>query len=44
MMGGPLARKAKTSRDVWSMPAEHAFHLMLQTCKSCHAQFRVRTE
>ncbi|MFQ6242690.1 cytochrome c [Sinorhizobium meliloti] len=44
MMGGPLAREAKTDRDVWSMPAEHAFHLMLQTCTSCHAQFRVRTE
>lgn len=39
MMGGPLARKAKADRDVRSMPAEHAFHLMLQTCTSCHAQF-----
>ncbi|NRP74683.1 hypothetical protein ILFOPFJJ_05605 [Ensifer psoraleae] len=44
MMGGPLARKAQPDRDVRSMPAEHAFHLMLQTCTSCHAQFRVRPE
>ncbi|PDT81899.1 cytochrome C [Sinorhizobium sp. BJ1] len=44
MMGGPLARKAEADRDVSSMPAEHAFHLMLQTCTSCHAQFRVRAE
>ncbi|AAK65211.2 cytochrome c556 [Sinorhizobium meliloti] len=44
MIGGPLARKAKADRDVRSIPAEHAFHLMLQTCTSCHAQFRVRAE
>ena len=43
MTGGPLARKAGV-RDVSSMSAEHAFHLMLQTCTSCHAKFRVRAE
>ena len=43
MMGGPLARKAVV-RDISSMSAEHAFHLMLQTCTSCHARFRVRAE
>ncbi|MFC0808894.1 cytochrome c [Ensifer sp. P24N7] len=43
MMGGPLARKAGV-RDISSMSAEHAFHLMLQTCTSCHAKFRVRAE
>lgn len=44
MMGGPLARKADAVRDVASMPAEHAFHLMLQTCTSCHAKFRTKDE
>ncbi|MCA1443749.1 cytochrome c [Ensifer sp. IC4062] len=44
MMGGPLARKANADRDVRSMPAEHAFHLMLQTCTSCHAEFRARAD
>ncbi|MCA1370345.1 cytochrome c [Bradyrhizobium sp. BRP14] len=44
MMGGPLAKKADAVRDVASMPAEHAFHLMLQTCTSCHAKFRIKDE
>ncbi|WP_018237978.1 cytochrome c [Ensifer sp. BR816] len=44
MMGGPLARKPQAARDVASMPAEHAFHLMLQTCTSCHAKFRTKNE
>ncbi|MCA1408975.1 cytochrome c [Ensifer sp. IC3342] len=44
MMGGPLAKKSTAVRDPTSMPAEHAFHLMLQTCTSCHAKFRVQTE
>ncbi|RVI55248.1 c-type cytochrome [Sinorhizobium meliloti] len=44
MMGGPLARKSEAHRDIGSMSAEHAFHLMLQTCTSCHARFRVRAE
>ena len=26
------------------VPAEHAFHLMMETCASCHAQFRYRRE
>lgn len=41
--GGPLAKKVDAARDAASMPAEHAFHLMLQTCTSCHAKFRVET-
>ena len=43
-MGGPLAKKSQSARDVASMPAEHAFHLMLQTCTSCHAKFRTKDE
>jgi hypothetical protein len=31
-------------RDISSMSAKHAFHLMLQTCTSCHAKFRLRAE
>ncbi|HXV29860.1 MAG TPA: cytochrome c [Sinorhizobium sp.] len=38
-MGGPFARKAAVDAAA-SMPAEHAFHLLLQTCTSCHARFR----
>ncbi|NMG41409.1 cytochrome c [Chelativorans sp. ZYF759] len=26
------------------VPAEHAFHLMMETCASCHARFRYRRE
>ena len=44
MGGGPLARKVDAERDAASMPAEHAFHMMLQTCTSCHATFRVKTD
>ncbi|QFI68533.1 cytochrome c [Sinorhizobium alkalisoli] len=44
MMGGPIARKPQATRDVASIPAEHAFHMMLQTCTSCHAKFRLQTE
>lgn len=29
-------------RPSQKMSAEHAFHLMLQTCASCHARFRQR--
>lgn len=42
--GGPLAKKIDVVRDVSSMSAEHAFHLMLQTCTTCHAKFRVETK
>lgn len=44
MMGGPLAKKIDAARDVESIPAEHSFHLMLQTCTSCHARFRVKAD
>jgi len=44
MGGGPLARKVDAARDVASMPAEHAFHMMLQTCTSCYAKFRIEAK
>ncbi len=40
LLGSPFAPKAKASRDAAAVPAEHAYHLMLQTCTSCHAKFR----
>jgi cytochrome c556 len=43
-MGGPLAKRKAAAPDPMSMPAEHAFHMMLQTCTSCHAKFRVKGE
>nr|WP_240545133.1 cytochrome c [Sinorhizobium fredii] len=42
--GGPLAKRVDATRDATSMAAEHAFHLMLQTCTSCHAKFRVESK
>ncbi|MEY9324429.1 cytochrome c556 [Sinorhizobium fredii] len=42
--GGPLAKRIDPARDAISMSAEHAFHLMLQTCTSCHAKFRVESK
>ncbi|WP_426131398.1 cytochrome c [Pararhizobium sp. PWRC1-1] len=44
IMGGPLAKKIDAAREVESMPAEHSFHLMLQTCTSCHARFRMKAD
>ena len=40
LLGSPFAPKAEASRDAAAVPAEHAYHLMLQTCTSCHAKFR----
>lgn len=40
--GGPFARKRTEPADVSSYSAEHAFHMMLQTCSLCHAAFRLR--
>ncbi|WP_425536828.1 cytochrome c [Ensifer adhaerens] len=41
-MGGPLAKRKSAALDPMSMPAEHAFHTMLQVCTSCHAKFRAK--
>lgn len=40
LLGSPFGPKVEAARDAASMPAEHAYHLMLQTCTSCHAKFR----
>ncbi|ABC91288.1 putative cytochrome c-like protein [Rhizobium etli CFN 42] len=41
MGGGPLGTHVSTEQALLAMPAEHAFHLMLQTCTTCHARFRM---
>jgi cytochrome c556 len=40
MGGGPLGTHVRNEQELSVMPAEHAFHLMLQTCTTCHAKFR----
>lgn len=41
LLGGRGAVWPDADDDV---PAEHAFHLMMETCVSCHARFRYRRE
>lgn len=41
MGGGPLGTHVRNEQELSAMPAEHAFHLMLQTCTTCHARFRM---
>ena len=41
LLGSPFGRRADASRDAAAVPAEHAYHLMLQTCTSCHRRFRL---
>jgi hypothetical protein len=41
MGGGPLGTHVRDEQSLSAMPAEHAFHLMLQTCTTCHARFRM---
>lgn len=40
MGGGPLGIHVRNEEELSSIPAEHVFHLMLQTCTTCHARFR----
>jgi cytochrome c556 len=40
--GGPFARRKANGPDIASFSSEHAFHMMLQTCTACHAEFRER--
>lgn len=40
--GGPFAKKREGEPDLSAYSAEHAFHMMLQTCTTCHAAFRVK--
>lgn len=41
MGGGPFGVHVEDKAKIASLPAEHAFHLMIQTCTTCHARFRV---
>ncbi|MGZ2434603.1 cytochrome c [Rhizobium sp. BK456] len=41
MGGGPLGTQVTNAASLSSLPAEHIFHLMLQTCTTCHARFRM---
>jgi cytochrome c556 len=41
MGGGPLGTHVRNEEDLSTMAAEHAFHLMLQTCTTCHVRFRM---
>ncbi|MBX4995400.1 cytochrome C [Rhizobium leguminosarum bv. viciae] len=41
MGGGPLGIHVRSEAELSSIPAEHVFHLMLQTCTTCHAAFRI---
>lgn len=40
--GGPLGTRVRSQASMSKLSAEHAFHLMLQTCTSCHSRFRSR--
>jgi cytochrome c556 len=42
MGGGPFGTHVRSERELSAMPAEHAFHLMLQTCTTCHTRFRTQ--
>ncbi|WP_114428563.1 cytochrome c [Phyllobacterium bourgognense] len=42
-IGSSLLGKRKIAageEDISKLPAEHAFHLLLQECSACHAKFR----
>ncbi|WP_028748537.1 cytochrome c [Rhizobium mesoamericanum] len=41
MGGGPLGTHVQSEAQLASIPAEHAFHLMLQTCTACHFRYRM---
>ncbi|ULJ73673.1 c-type cytochrome [Rhizobium gallicum] len=41
MGGGPFGTHVRDEAQLSSIPAEHAFHLMLQTCTTCHSRFRM---
>lgn len=44
MGGGSLlgAKPLASETDLETIPAEHLFHMMLETCTGCHAKFRRR--
>jgi cytochrome c556 len=40
MGGGPFGVHLEDKTKLAGLPAEHAFHLMIQTCTTCHVRFR----
>lgn len=42
--GGSLlgAGPSRTEADLSAIPAEHLFHMMLETCTTCHSKYRLR--
>ena len=47
MMGGSLLGgrpKPLTAAEAAGLPAEHAYHLMLEACTTCHAAFRTKRD
>jgi cytochrome c556 len=47
MMGGSLLGgrpKPLSEAEAAALPAEHAYHLMLEACTSCHAKFRTKRD
>ena len=40
---GPFGKNVDAATEISTMSAEHAFHMMLQTCTSCHVKFRLKT-
>jgi cytochrome c556 len=42
--GGPFAKKTGIEADPSTYTSEHAFHMMLQTCTSCHAEYRIERD
>lgn len=46
--GSSLLGKRKTGQgeeeDISKIPAEHAFHLMMQECSACHTKFREKVQ
>jgi len=43
-VGGSLlgARPLRTEADLSEISAEHLFHMMLETCTTCHSNYRLR--
>lgn len=41
--GGSLlgARPLRSEVDLSAIPAEHLFHMMLETCTACHSKYRL---
>ena len=47
MVGGSLLGgrpKPLSDAEAAALPAEHAYHLMLEACTSCHAKFRTKRD